>query len=178
MRNAFLAAAAALAVAGCSEEAPAPEAKAEKAALTPGEYEISWTVASLGSTDKTTPATELAQGATGTARACVADGGEVDPALFALGDNVCTAENSYVRAGRISMQLDCRSESQPGQIMQSVTASSTADSLEGEVTTSTYLSGTGDYEMRRTFTGRRVGECPPAGAGGADGNAAAANTAG
>ena len=34
--------------------------------------------------------------------------------------------------------------------------------LKAEVSTTTYLAATGDYAMVRTFTGRRVGECPPA----------------
>lgn len=163
MRTGILAVTAALVLAGCSEEAPAPEPKAEKAALTPGEYEVSWTVAELGSTDKTTPATELAVGATGTARGCVADSGDLDPALFALAGHECTASNSYARGGRLSLQMECKSAEQPGQIMQSVSGTTTAETIEGEVTTSTYLAGAGDYEMRRTMTARRVGECPPAG---------------
>ena len=163
MRGLITAAAMAALLAGCSEEAPQQETQAaERAALTPGEYEASWTVAALRSTDKTTPATELAEGATGTSRGCVAADGTIDPALFAAGGDECTPSNSFVRGGRINLQMDCRRPGTTGQVMQSVSATSTADSFEGEVSTSTYLSGEGDYEMTRTFTGRRVGECPPA----------------
>ena len=37
---------------------------------------------------------------------------------------------------------------------------------EAEVSTTTYLSGYGDYAMSRTFTAKRLGECPPAAATG------------
>jgi hypothetical protein len=166
MRTIITAAAAASLLAACGGEAPEQQQQqetAERAAPAAGEYEASWTVASLRSTDKTTPATDVAEGATGTTRGCVSEDGEIDPALFALAGEQCTPSNTYVRGGRVSMQLDCRREGLSGQILQSVTASSTADSIEGEVTTSTYLTGEGDYAMTRTVTARRVGECPPAG---------------
>lgn len=163
MKRLCLAASAAFLVVGCSEDA-APEQQAPaRAALTPGEYEVNWTVAELRSTDNTTPATELAQGQSGTTRACVGADGVIDPALFAEGaDDECTASNSYARGGRVSLQLECKREDAAGQVLLTVDATSTAESLEGNVSTSTYLSGTGDYSMTRTLTGRRVGECPPA----------------
>ena len=36
-----------------------------------------------------------------------------------------------------------------------------ADTLDAEVSTTTYLSGAGDYAMTRTISAKRVGECPP-----------------
>lgn len=64
------------------------------------------------------------------------------------------------------MQTECQRPGQPGQVMQSVTGTTTADGFEAEVSTSTYLSGSGDYQMTRTLTGRRVGECTAAAASG------------
>lgn len=156
------AATAVLALAGCSDGAPQQqqEEAQESAALSPGLYEATWTVSELRSTDKTDPATKLTQGATGSTQACVQPGPTIDPALFAEGSDKCTPSNSYTRGGRISMQMDCRRPGDAGQVMQSVTGKSTAESFEGEVSTTTYLAGAGDYSMTRTFTGRRVGECP------------------
>lgn len=160
MRSLIIAAAAACILAGCSEEAPPPPQ--EHAALTPGEYEISWTVAELRSTDLTTPATKLSQDATGTSSNCVTDTEVIDPVLFAEAGDECTALNSYARKGRINLQLSCKRPGDSGQVMLSVNGTSTADSLEGEISTTTYLAGQGDYAMKRSFTGRRTGECPPA----------------
>ena len=161
MDRSILAAATTILLAACSEEAPPQKQQPQqRAALAPGEYEASWTVTELRSTDKTDPATELTVGATGTARGCVAEGPVIDPALLTEGEDECTATSSYARGGRISIQMECRRAGEPGQVMQSVNATSTAETFEGEVSTSTYLSGFGDYSMTRTITGRRLGECP------------------
>jgi hypothetical protein len=165
MRGVTIAAAAAL-LAGCSGEAPAPEPESESAALSPGLYEASWTVSSVRSTDRTEPATELKQDAKGTARACVDRTGAIDPSLFAEGDDECRPTSSYARGGRLALQMECSRPGGSGQVMQSVNGTTTADGFEAEVSTSTYLAGPGDYAMTRTVTGRRVGECPPAGAAG------------
>ena len=62
-----------------------------------GQYEASWKVASLQSVDKTTPATNLKQDASGTTLACIAADGTIDPALFAEDGDSCSANNPYVR---------------------------------------------------------------------------------
>jgi len=74
----------------------------------------------------------------------------------------CTIANPYVRNGRIGMDLTCTRKGQSGEVRQSVSGTFTADALDAEVSTTTYLSGTGDYAMTRTVTARRVGECPAA----------------
>ena len=151
---------AAMAVAGCNEEAPAEQPVLQAAALTPGEYEASWTVTALRSTDKTDPATNLAVGKSGTAKACIQDGPVVDVALFAEGSDTCTPTNSYVRGGRMNIQMRCARENEGGPVMQTMTGTSTADAFEGEISTSTYLAGIGDYSMIRSVSGRRLGDCP------------------
>ena len=165
----FAAATVAVALAACSEDAPQQNQAQQKAALTPGYYEASWTVSEIRSTDKTDPATSLAVGGSGTAKACVREGPVIDMALFAEGDDECTATNSYTRGGRINIQMQCKRPDEPGPVMQTVTGTSTAEGFQGEISTSTYLTGFGDYSMIRTVTGKRIGECPaedsaPAGA--------------
>ena len=172
MRNLMFAAGAALLVTACGGEAPKQEAKT-KAPDKPvaGQYQASWTVTSLRSVDKTTPATNLKDKATGTSTACVDAAGAIDPALFAEDGDECSIENKYVSGGRISMDVKCSRKGASGEIRQSISGSYTADGLEAEASTSTYLSGTGDYAMTRTFTAKRTGECAPVPAD--DGNAAA-----
>jgi hypothetical protein len=60
------------------------------------------------------------------------------------------------------MDMTCTRKGQEGQVRQSVSGTFTANGLEAEVSTTTYLSGFGDYAMSRNFTAKRLGECPPA----------------
>jgi hypothetical protein len=154
------AAAAAVALAACSEEAPQQNQAQAKAALTPGLYEASWSVTEIRSTDKTDPATKLTVGETGKAEACIQEGPVLDLELFAEGDDECKESNSYVRGGRINIQMQCKRPDELGPVMQTVTGTSTADGFQGEISTSTYLTGFGDYSMRRSVTGKRIGDCP------------------
>lgn len=167
----------ALGLAACSEEAPPAETEAAAPkTLQAGAYEASWTVADVATTDGSdAPATELAAGATGTTSACVDAEGKLDPAIFAEqeGDE-CRATNSYIRNGRVSMQLECRRGGD--QVMQTVTGKTTADGFEADVSSTAYLSQAGDYRLNRSFTARRVGECSALPAEGAD-NAAEGNGA-
>lgn len=178
MRTWVLAAAAAVLASGCSQDEPAPvENESDSAgALAPGLYQATWTVSGIKSTDTSPPSNGIEQGATGTAQGCVAADGTIDPALFAEGEDACTASSSYVRSGRISMQLECSRPGENGQVMQSVNGSGNAEGIEAEVSTTTYLAAVGDYQMTRTLTAKRVGECPPAGADATLENAAEAAT--
>ena len=162
MRNLMFAAGAALLVTACGGEAPKQEAKT-KAPDKPvaGQYQASWTVTSLRSVDKTTPATNLKQDASGTTLACIAADGTIDPALFAEDGDSCSAKNPYVRNGRLGLDLTCKREGASGEVRQSVSGTFKADTLDAEVSTTTYLGGAGDYAMTRTISAKRVGECPP-----------------
>jgi len=161
MRKLFIAAGAAALLVGCGEEAPVKNEPEAATALEPGQYQADWKVASLRIVDKNkTAATNLKQDATGTTTACVTD--KIDPALFAEDGDTCTVGNPYLRNGRMQMDLTCTRKGQEGQIRQSVSGTFTADSIDAEVSTTTYLSGYGDYAMSRTFKAKRLGECPPA----------------
>ena len=162
MRKLIVAAAAAALVSACSEDAPVKQEEAAAAVPSAGQYEASWKVTSVRSVDKSTPATKLKQDATGTSSGCVAADGTIDPALFAEEGDTCTVANPYVRNGRLSMNLTCKRKTQAGEVRQSVSGTFKADSIDAEVSTTTYLSGYGDYAMTRTITAKRVGECQPA----------------
>lgn len=162
MRGHWMVAAAALVAAGCSEDAPKPEAQEAPTTLAAGQYEASWTVDSLRSVDKSTPVTNLKEKAAGTALGCVGADGKFDLALFAEDGDECTATNSYMRGGRISIDVGCKREGDKGEVRQSINGTYDAQGFKAEVSTTTYLAAVGDYAMVRTFTGKRVGECPPA----------------
>jgi hypothetical protein len=164
MRKLIMVAGAAALLAGCGEEAPVKnDTEAEAASIQPGQYQADWKVASLRIIDKNkTAATNLKQDATGTTTACVAEGGTIDPALFAEDGDTCKAANPYVRNGRLQIDLTCTRKGASGQVRQSVSGTFTANGIDAEVSTTTYLSGYGDYAMSRTFTAKRLGECPPA----------------
>jgi hypothetical protein len=160
MLRLFIVVSAAIVVSACSEEAPVKEEQSA-ASLAGGQYEASWKVTNLRSVDKTTPATNLKQDASGTTLACIADDGTIDLALFAEDGDTCKVNNPYVRNGRIGLDVSCTREGTGGEIRQSVNGTFKADNLEAEVTSATYLAGEGDYAMTRTVTAKRVGICPP-----------------
>lgn len=166
MRMMILALAAAGLLGACSDNTgnaakPKPEEKAADA-LQPGEYEVSAKVDDIHSIDNTTPKSaskviDLAK----VTRSCVSAGGTIDPATFAEAGETCTASDSYMRGGRMSLQYKC-DRAGSGQLAQLVDGNFTADGFEAKVMTSTYFNGSGDYAMTRTLTGKRVGACPAA----------------
>ena len=151
-------------LAACSSEAPPADAPAESAkALTPGEYEVSGKIEMLRSTDGATPATKAKLGDPPVlARACVAADGTMEPMMFGEAGDECKAENAYARNGRLNLQLSCTREGAPGQVLQTINGSFTADGFVAEATTGTYFTGPGDYSMKRTLAGKRVGNCAAA----------------
>jgi hypothetical protein len=166
MQKLLMSAAAAALLAGCSGggEAEKPKAEAKATALQPGEYELSAKVDSIRSTDNTTPASQLTMAsAPETRRACVAPDNAIDPAMFIEAGETCTASSSYVSRGRMSLQYNCDRPGK-GKLTQLVDGEFKADSFTARVQTATFFASSGDYALTRTITGRRVGECPAAGA--------------
>jgi len=150
-------------LAACSSETPLGNAPVEAAAvLTPGEYAMTSTVTAFRSTDGATPLSKAKVGDVVETKACVAADGTLDPAIFAAAGEKCTATNSYIRDGRMSLQLSCTRPDAPGQIMPGMDGKFSADQFEGTATTTTYLTGPGDYTLTRTVAAKRVGDCPPA----------------
>lgn len=148
-------------LAACGEEAETTKPRQERAqSLQPGEYEVTSKVDAIRSTDNTTPATSSAVAdPPKVTRTCVPADGTIDAAAFAEAGETCTASDRYMRGGRMSLQFKCRREGQ-GQLTQLVDGNFTADSFTGKVITGTYFAGSGDYEMTRTITGKRLGDCP------------------
>lgn len=151
-------------LAACSSGASPTDAPPETAkALTPGEYEVSSKIEMLRSTDGATPATKAKLGDPPVlARACVAADGTMEPMMFGEAGDECKAENAYARNGRLNLQLSCTREGAPGQVLQTIDGTFTSESFVAEATTGTYLTGSGDYSMKRTLAGKRVGNCAAA----------------
>lgn len=148
-----------LLLAACADDAPVDKRAGEAKQLQAGEYEVTAKVTSLSSTDKSTPATKLKSGGTMTSRGCVAADGTPDPALFTDPGDACKVNSSYVSSASLNLQLTCTRKSNPGFVTSAVDGKFTADSFTAKVTTGTSFAGSGDYQMVRELTGKRVGVC-------------------
>ena len=167
MRTIIVTAAVAVFLGGCGSEAPV-ENKASTtrvAALTPGEYEMTWTVVDVKSTDQTTPATSLKAGDPATTtRTCIGADNAIEPAVFAEGSDTCAPNEKYIKNGRMSLQLKCTRSGKTGNAMQGIDGDFTADGFEATALGSTAFSGDGDYNMTRKVVAKRIGDCPAEGA--------------
>ena len=156
---------AAMLLAACGGEKPAPAQEEAADALKAGLYELASEVTAVSSTDNTTPFTKLKQGDKTTVKACVSADGKPAPELFAEAEaDKCEIKNSYIRHGRLSAQMSCTREGKRGEVMPAMMGSFKADSFEGEITSLSYFIEDGDYRMSRKVSAKRVGDCPAAGA--------------
>lgn len=144
-------------LAGCSQEAPKEVAKAAPATLPAGTYEVTATVKSLVSTDKTPLPTFAKEGDVITTRGCVGADGLPAPELLATRGDTCQIQNPYVRSGRMNVTLDCNRKGQ-GQIMTMVDGKYDAESFTGTLTASSSFPGSGDYKMVQDITARKVAD--------------------
>ena len=152
-----------LATAACGSEAPKPAAVEKPKTLVAGEYEVVSEVTKLASADKSTPSTKLEMGAKETIRACVAADGTPDAKMFVEAGDSCTATNSYIRSGRLSVQYTCNRAGK-GELYPNADGNYTADGYKALVTIASAFPGDGDYNATRTLNAKRVGDCPAAGA--------------
>lgn len=155
-----------LLLAGCGgEAAPKKEAEAVPAKLPAGQYEVTATVKSLASTDKTPVPTFAKVGDTIKSVGCVSEDGLPAAELLAAKGDSCQLTNPYVRSGRMNFQLDCNRKGQ-GKVMSNVSGSYTADGFTGTLTATSYFSGPGDYRLVEEVTARKVADQCTATAGG------------
>ncbi len=148
-------------LAACEDEPPTKEEAAKT--LGAGEYEISSEVTRLASSDQSVPATKFKQGDKSVARACVGADGKPDMAMFVEAGDKCSVLTSYLGSGRLSIQYQC---DRPGKgvVYTNADGSITDTGYEALVNSNTTFAGTGDYQLTRHLTAKRVGACPPAAA--------------
>ncbi|WP_300973484.1 DUF3617 family protein [Sphingomonas sp. LHG3406-1] len=157
MKRYLLVLAAGTAIAACSQEAEAPKQAAIPASLPAGEYEVTATVTSLASTDKTPLPTFTKEGDRKTTRGCVgADGLPAAELLAAKGDT-CQLQNPYARSGRMNVTLDCDRTGQ-GKVMAVLDGKYTADGFTGTVTSTSAFPGPGDYKLVEEISARKVAD--------------------
>lgn len=131
--------------------------------LLPGEYEITSTVTALEVTEGSTAGTALKVDDVRTSKVCVGEDGLLPPEAFGEENDNCTIDaGAYFRRGKVRQQLTCSRDGKTGQVNLQVDGEFTAEGLEGEVQTGTFFAGPGDYNMTRSMTGKRLGDCTAA----------------
>lgn len=159
MRSITIIIAGSLALAACGGEAPQKKeaAEAAPAKLPAGQYEVTGTVKSLRSTDKTPLPTFAKVGDVITTQGCVGEDGLPAPELLAAKGDVCQIQNPYVRSGRMNLTLDCNRTGQ-GKVMAQMDGRYTADGFTGTLTVNSMFSGAGDYELVEEIVARKVAD--------------------
>lgn len=153
-------------LAACDSGAEAPKAgpKATATGLSPGQWVTLTEVTDISVKDGEKSAVPVEKGAKSEISTCVAaaDAARTAPAVLA-GDlpGKCSYQNLYMRAGRVNASLSCTREGISGQLLPTIDGTFTADSFEGNMTLTTYISGSGDAEIKGKVTARRTGECTP-----------------
>lgn len=155
-----------LVVAACSEGDSAPKeaaAPADKTMLA-GQWEITTEVTRLTQHDDGAPAIDTPAGSKASFTSCIAETERKEPAptLFAGEKAQCDYDNFYMARGRMNAAMTCKLPGVEGKVVSSVEGTHDAESLEGTITTSTRLAGSGDVTVDTKISGRRVGVCPPA----------------
>ena len=151
------------ALAACSEaEQPKQEAPAPAAQLAAGQWEVTSEVTRFKESDAGPPAIRAKAGDKTTDTACIAEGqGKQPPPALFLGakSGTCEYRNSYLSGGRMNASIACKRPGLSGDVLTSLDGNYTADSFEGTLDTSTYLSTNGDVAIGSKISGRRTGAC-------------------
>jgi len=153
-----------IALAACSEGAEQPKQKAAPAAqqLSAGQWEVTSEVTGFKEADAGPPAIRAKAGDKTTSTACIAEGeGKQPPPALFMGDKsgTCDYRNSYFSNGRMNASISCKRPGLAGDVLTSLDGKYTADSFEGTLDTTTYLSTSGDVAIQSKVSGRRTGAC-------------------
>lgn len=154
-------------LAACSQEAPKEAAKAAPATLPAGTYEVTATVKSLVSTDKTPLPTFAKVGDVIKTQGCVGADGLPAPELLAAKGDQCTLTDPYVRSGRMNLTLACNRTGQ-GKVNAVLDGKYDGEGFTGTLTANSSFSGPGDYKLVEDVVARKVSDqCTAASAEGA-----------
>lgn len=144
-------------LAACSQEAPKEAPKAAPATLPAGAYEVTATVKSLVSTDKTPLPTFTKVGEVIKTQGCVGADGLPAPELLAAKGDQCTLTDPYVRSGRMNVTLTCNRTGQ-GKVNAILDGKYDAEGFTGALTSSSSFSGPGDYKLVEDVVARKVAD--------------------
>ena len=153
----FAFAVACLALTACGQEAAAPKKAEVPAKLPAGSYEVTATVKTLASTDKTPLPTFAKVGDVIKTQGCVGDDGLPAPELLAAKGDQCTLTDPYVRSGRMNVTLDCNRKGQ-GKVMTILDGKYDAAGFTGTLTANSSFAGPGDYKLVEEITARKVAD--------------------
>ena len=148
---------AALGLASCGQEAAAPKQAEVPKTLAAGTYEVTATVKSLVSTDKTPVPTFAKEGDKIVTQGCVGADGLPAPELLAAKGDQCTLTDPYVRSGRMNVTLDCNRKGQ-GKVMTILDGKYDAAGFSGTLTANSSFAGPGDYRLVEDITARKVSD--------------------
>jgi hypothetical protein len=155
-----------LLAAACSGGSEAPKQEEQPAAtqLDAGQWELTTEVTQFAKADQGTPKIQAAVGDKETRAVCIeaADAKKPQPAIFGGEKDECTYGNDfYMSSGRLSATVDCKRPGLSGNVATRADVDFQAKSLEGTLSTTTYLTTDGDVRITRKLTGRHTGQCTP-----------------
>ncbi len=159
-----------LLAAGCGGggEAPKKQEEATATQLDAGQWELATEVTQFKKSDNGTPKIQAAVGDKETRSICIqaADVQKPQPAMFSAEGDDCTYRDFYMSGGRLSATVTCKRPGLSGDVATRADLDFKAQSLEGTLSTNTYLTTDGDVQIARKVTGRRTAaQCAPAAEG-------------
>ncbi|GAA4032722.1 hypothetical protein GCM10022281_10480 [Sphingomonas rosea] len=157
MQVKFLCLVGALALASCGSETAKPKAAAAPAKIPAGTYEVTATVKSLVSADKTPVPTFAKAGDVIKTTGCVGDDGLPAPELFATKGDTCRLENPYARSGRMNLTYNCNRPGK-GSVMTMVDGSYTADGFTGTLEGTSSFPGDGDFKLVEEIVAKKTSD--------------------
>ncbi|HEX8533708.1 MAG TPA: DUF3617 family protein [Allosphingosinicella sp.] len=152
-----------LLAAACSggSEAPKQEETAAAQKLDAGQWELTTEVTKFAKADQGKPKIDTPEGTKETRTVCVeeADAAKPQPAMFGGEKDECTYGDFYMSDGRLSATVNCNRPGLSGNVATRADVDFKAKSLEGTLSTTTYLTTDGDVQISRKLTGRHTGQC-------------------
>jgi hypothetical protein len=154
-----------LLAAACSggSEAPKQEEAAAATQLDAGQWELTTEVTQFAKADQGTPKIDAAVGTKETRAVCIeaADAKKPQPIVFGAEKDECTYGDFYMSSGRLSATVNCNRPGLSGNVATRADVDFKAKTLEGTLSTTTYLTTDGDVRITRKLTGRHTGQCMP-----------------
>jgi hypothetical protein len=128
-----------------------------------GQWELTTEVTQFAKADQGTPKIDAAVGTKETRAVCIeaADAKKPQPIVFGAEKDECTYGDFYMSSGRLSATVNCNRPGLSGNVATRADVDFKAKTLEGTLSTTTYLTTDGDVRITRKLTGRHTGQCMP-----------------